>query len=128
MKRRVPRVKGQGRGQLLRVGRGSNGRTVRAEVGRPEGKQKDPTEHSRDTGVQPLDSGYQAFMVLYLNVGAGRNQADLGLQLAAKADVVFIAEALEDQKRRNQHVAYSLVVNTAYLGFMGGRVGRGLGL
>jgi len=47
----------------------------------------------------------------------GRIQGDLGLQLGAEleADVVVIAEAVEDREKRNQHGTYDLKVNTKYL-------------
>jgi len=56
--------------------------------------------------------------ILYLNGRRGRAQADLLLQLGAEleADVVVVAEEVQDVERRNQHGAYDLRVNTKYLG------------
>jgi len=55
--------------------------------------------------------------VMYINRRRGRVQGDMGLQLGAElgADVVVIAEAVEDQERRNVHATYVLTLNTRYL-------------
>jgi len=55
--------------------------------------------------------------ILYLHGRKGRIQADLGLQIGAEkeADVVVIVEGVKDQKRRNSHAVYDLVVNLDYL-------------
>jgi len=55
--------------------------------------------------------------VMYINGRRGRIQGDMGLQLGAEigAEVVVIAEALDDQDRRNTHATCNLELNTNYL-------------
>jgi len=55
--------------------------------------------------------------VMYINGRRGQIQGDMGLQLGAEigAEVVVIAEALDDQERRNTHATYNLTLNTKYL-------------
>jgi len=67
--------------------------------------------------VQPQDlTSLMMFRALYLNGRRRRIKGDLALQMGAEKepDVVIMAEALDDQARRNQHGAYNLVLSTAY--------------
>jgi len=60
--------------------------------------------NTKDTGVQLLNSRLM-IKVPYLNDRRGRLQADLGLQIVVEkgAEVMMIAEAVDDQSRRNKH-------------------------
>jgi len=87
-------------------------------VGLVPERKKGRTRSTKDRGVQPQDSkSLMMFIVLYRNGRRGRIQADIALETGVEkeADVVVIAEVVESSKRRNQHGAYNVVTNMAYL-------------
>ena len=74
-------------------------------------------EGIRGPGAEESSEGKEELKIMYLNGRRGQQQAEVALQIGSdkNAQVVIIAEALEDQGKRPNHPTFDLAWNSKYL-------------